>query len=317
MTPPSPFVRYRGLFGPIAVVLLVGSAILWSPFEPHREPVSDLAELAGILPTWADEDWAIFAQKVDWAGSQRLDTVPIGDAMAAIGRTFVGTAYVPQTLEAPGPEGLVINFRGLDCVTFVENVLALSRFVRTYGSDALVDRGAAEMAYGALLTQIRYRGGRLEGYPSRLHYFTDWITDNAQRGLVRDVTAELGGVPDDEPVDFMTTHPDSYRQLADADVVAQIRRAEEALTARGRTFVPQDRIEAGAEGIRDGDIIAATSTVAGLDVAHTGLALWVDGTLRPMHAPLVGDSVQVSEITLAERIQGISGQDGIIVARAR
>jgi S-DNA-T family DNA segregation ATPase FtsK/SpoIIIE len=136
MTPPSPFVRYRGLFGPIAVVLLVGSAILWSPFEPHREPVSDLAELAGILPTWADEDWAIFAQKVDWAGSQRLDTVPIGDAMAAIGRTFVGTAYVPQTLEAPGPEGLVINFRGLDCVTFVENVLALSRFVRTYGADA-------------------------------------------------------------------------------------------------------------------------------------------------------------------------------------
>jgi hypothetical protein len=173
------------------------------------------------------------------------------------------------------------------------------------------------MAYSALLTQIRYRGGRLEGYPSRLHYFTDWITDNAQRGLVRDVTAELGGVPDDEPVDFMTTHPDSYRQLADADVVAQIRRAEEALTARGRTFVPQDRIEAGAEGIRDGDIIAATSTVAGLDVAHTGLALWVDGTLRLMHAPLVGDSVQVSEITLAERIQGISGQDGIIVARAR
>jgi hypothetical protein len=81
--------------------------------------------------------------------------------------------------------------------------------------------------------------------------------------------------------------------------------------------VPQDRIEAGAEGIRDGDIIAATSTVAGLDVAHTGLALWVDGTLRLMHAPLVGDSVQVSEITLAERIQGISGQDGIIVARAR
>jgi hypothetical protein len=34
-----------------------------------------------------------------------------------------------------------------------------------------------------------------------------------------------------------------------------------------------------------------------------------------MHAPLVGDSVQISEIPLAERIQGISGQDGIMVAR--
>ena len=122
-------------------------------------------------------------------------------------------------------------------------------------------------------------------------------------------------IRDDEPVDFMTTHTEAYRQLADEANVASVRRAEETLTAAGRTYVPQERIESVADRIRDGDIIAATSTVAGLDVAHTGLALWVDGTLRLMHAPLVGDSVQISEITLAERIRGIDGQDGIIVAR--
>jgi hypothetical protein len=132
---------------------------------------------------------------------------------------------------------------------------------------------------------------------------------------VRDVTADLGGERDDEPVDFMTTHTDAYRQLADPANVARVRQAEEALSAQGRAYVPQDRIAAVAGDIQDGDIIAATSTVPGLDVAHTGLALWVDGTLRLMHAPLVGDSVQISEITLADRIQGISGQDGIIVAR--
>ena len=79
--------------------------------------------------------------------------------------------------------------------------------------------------------------------------------------------------------------------------------------------MPEDRIAAVADLIRDGDIIAATSTVEGLDVAHTGLALWVDGSLRLMHAPLVGEAVQISEETLAERIQRIEGQDGIIVAR--
>jgi hypothetical protein len=155
----------------------------------------------------------------------------------------------------------------------------------------------------------------LEGYPSRLHYFTDWIADNDRRGLVRDVTAELGGVLDDEPIDFMTTHTDAYGQLSDPANVARVREVETALTEAGRYFVPQDRIAEVADQIEDGDIIAATSTVQGLDVAHTGLALWVDGTLRLMHAPLVGDSVQISEITLAERIQGISGQDGILVAR--
>jgi len=58
-----------------------------------------------------------------------------------------------------------------------------------------------------------------------------------------------------------------------------------------------------------------TSTVEGLDVAHTGIALWVDGTLRLLHAPLVGEAVQISEVSLAERIESIDGQDGIIVAR--
>jgi hypothetical protein len=55
--------------------------------------------------------------------------------------------------------------------------------------------------------------------------------------------------------------------------------------------------------------------VSGLDVAHTGLALRIDGRLHLLHAPLVGDSVEISEVPLAERILDISGQDGIMVAR--
>jgi hypothetical protein len=304
--------RYRGLLGPMAVLLLVAAAFLWSPFEPHRPPVVGAgAERAA----WADEDWAIFEEKVRWAEAERLDTLTLPDAMAALGRTFVGTAYVPRTLEVEGPEGLVIDFRGLDCVTFVENVFALGRFTRAHGVDVLADRSTAQAAYEALLTEIRYRDGVIDGYPSRLHYFTDWIGDNARRGLLRDVTDELGGVPDGEPIDFMTAHTDAYRQLADPANVTLVRLAEERLSAAGRTYVPQERIAEVADGIRDGDVIAATSTVTGLDVAHTGFALWVDGALRLMHAPLVGDSVQISEITLAERIRGIEGQDGIIVAR--
>ena len=67
--------------------------------------------------------------------------------------------------------------------------------------------------------------------------------------------------------------------------------------------------------IQDGDIIAATSTVAGLDIAHTGIALWRDGRLHLLHAPLAGGVVQISELSLAERIQRIGGQDGVMVAR--
>jgi len=300
--------KYRALLGPVVVVLLVGAALLWSPFEPHGPPV-------GTVATWPDPDWAVFESKVREAAARGLDTVPIGAAIAEIGRTFVGTAYVPRTLEAEGPEGLVINFRGLDCVTFVENAFTLARFVREGGARLLDDRPAAEAVYAQLLTEIRYRDGEIEGYPSRLHYFSDWIADNARRGLVVDLGPELDGVTDREPIDFMTTHTDAYRQLGDPANVERVRAAEERLSAAGRAFVPEDRIADVADRIRDGDIIAATSTVAGLDIAHTGLALWVDGSLRLLHAPLVGDSVEISEVPLADRIGSISGQDGIMVAR--
>lgn len=268
-------------------------------------------------PSWSDADWDLFSGKVRAALDHGVDTLPLGASVAMIGRTFVGTPYVPHTLEAPGPEHVVIDFHELDCVTFVETALTTARFARQPDAAALLEqRGRAEERYEALLRDLRYRGGKLEGYPSRLHYFTDWIADGEAKGLVRDVTRDLGGVRDTEPIDFMSTHVDAYRQLGeDTSAVRAIRATEARLSTAGRWFVPADRIADVADAIQDGDVIAATSTVPGLDVAHTGLALHVNGELHLMHAPLVGDSVQISEQTLAARIQRIGGQDGIIVAR--
>lgn len=265
---------------------------------------------------WTREDWRIFEEKVRWAAAEGLDTLPAGEAIARLGVTFVGTTYTPGTLEAPGPEHLVVNLRELDCVTFIETVVALTRFVRHHGVTGLEDAAAARDAYEGYLRQLRYRNGELDGYASRLHYFSDWLTHHENRGFLALIAEQLGGVPDPEPVDFMSTHPDAYRQLADPEVLDQIRRMEARLSAAGpRTYLPQAAIGDAASGIRDGDIIAATSTVAGLDIAHTGLALWVDGRLHLLHAPLVGRSVEISEVPLAQRIAGIGGQDGIMVGR--
>ena len=266
---------------------------------------------------WDDAEWVAFHGKAAWALGHGRDTVPMGDAMAAIGRTFVGTPYVPHTLEPPGPERLVIGFRGLDCVTFVESVFALAGFIREPDARELLDRrGEAEERYERILTRIRYRGGELRGYTSRLHYFSDWIADGEVKGLVRDVTRDLGGVRDMGVVDFMTTHPDAYRQLVeDPAAVGAVREVERRLSAAGRWWIPEDALDEAAPGIHDGDIIAATSTAPGMDVAHTGLALWVDGALRLMHAPLVGDSVEISAEPIPARVRRIRGQDGIMVAR--
>lgn len=258
-----------------------------------------------------DRDWEIARDHFEWAVAQRPDTFPhFGDLLVRIGERFVGTPYEPHTLEVPGPERLVVNLEALDCVTFVETALVLARLAWNGTAE-----GAFRTAYRDELTRIRYRGGVLDGYPSRLHYFSEWIADNETAGMVTAVSRKLGGVADSSAIDFMSTHPDAYRQLADPDALAGVIRTETRISAVERYYIPQEEIAAKAHLIRDGDIIAATSTVPGLDIAHTGIALWRDGELRLLHAPLVGSHVQISEGTLAERIQRIGGQDGIMVAR--
>ncbi|MBW3553565.1 MAG: DUF1460 domain-containing protein [Gemmatimonadetes bacterium] len=276
-----------------------------APAPPARLPADAVVEDDVV---YTPRDVEIFEETVAWAREERLDTLELGAAMARIGRRFVGAPYTPHTLDPPGPERLIVNLREFDCVTYLENLLALGRLIR--------DGSPTFPSFVEELRRIRYRDGVLDGYTSRLHYFSEWIRDNAEKGLVREITAELGGVRDTEPINFMTSHASDYANLkGQPERLAEIRQVEQRLSARPRFYIPEGRIEGIAEGIRDGDIIAATSTVAGLDIAHTGLALWLDGRLHLMHAPLVGKSVEISTRPLAGRIQRIDGQDGIMVAR--
>ena len=263
-----------------------------------------------------ERDWEIAREHFRWGASIPTDSLPhFGELVRRIAERFLDTPYEPRTLELPGPERLVVNLEALDCVTLVENVVVLARLAWSKGPEPGDDTAAFEDAYRHELTALRYRGGQLAGYPSRLHYFSEWIADNEASGVLLDLSRRLGGVPDSSAVDFMSTHPDAYRQLSDSAVLAAIASVEARIGAEARYYVPQDSIGAVVHGVRDGDIIAATSTVAGLDVAHTGIALWRDGELHLLHAPLVGSHVQISEESLAERILRIGSQDGIMVAR--
>lgn len=294
---------------------LVATRFITRPPLPAPEVVAPARD---TIPgtNWTAEDWRVFEAKVRWGLTARLDTLAPGEAMARLGETFVGATYTPGTLEVPGPERLVVNLREFDCVTFVENVLALVRFIREDGAALLANPPAARRRYESYLRELRYRGGELNGYPSRLHYFSEWLADNERRGTLRQISRELRGTLDREPINFMSTHPKSYRQLSDSATLGAIGVIEQRLNqGEGRWFIPEDQIAAAAEQIRNGDVIAATSTVPGLDVAHTGLALWRDGRLHLLHAPLVGKSVEISELPLADRIIGIKGQDGVMVAR--
>jgi hypothetical protein len=200
-----------------------------------------------------------------------------------------------------------VNLQGLDCTTFVENVLALSRCIKL-GQTTFDD-------FTKQLQLIRYRSGKIEGYPSRLHYFTDWIGDNERKGIVRDITRDLGGVPLVKVIDFMSTHPKSYPQLSDKSAVDAIRATELRLSSAAHTYLPKAAIREAQNKLRSGDIIAIATTIPGLDVSHTGLVFVKEGKPYYLHAPLSGGAVRVSQSSLADYLAGAGKQTGIIVAR--
>lgn len=231
----------------------------------------------------------------------------IGKQMTEIGQFFLGTPYVANTLDDSGNEALVINLRGLDCTTFVENVLVLSQLALeeklTWGN------------YPGMLEHVRYRNGVRDGYPSRLHYLTDWIRNNTEKGLVMDITKQIHGVEQDKIIDFMGTHPGSYPALGNPSNLEAIRNTEQVLSQEPLWILPQSEVEKQEHLLQDGDIIALATSINGLDVTHTGLAVRLeDNRIHLLHASTVGEVV-ISENPLSEYLKGIKSNIGIIVAR--
>ena len=253
------------------------------------------------------QDRKIFA---DWMRALRAGVPgqgPAGEVFLEAARFFLGAPYAAGTLEGSGPERLVVNLRSFDCFTLVECALA--------AAGLSVKKAASFDEFRKRLEKIRYRGGRLEGYPSRLHYFTDWVRDNSKKGIVRDITRRLGGRACRGKIDFMTRQPQRYPKLRDGRVFRRIRAGERRIGARARYVIPKAEVRAAEKGIRDGDIVAITTAAAGMDIRHVGLALRVRGRVRLLHASSARGRVVLSRQTLYRYLLESGDRTGITVAR--
>jgi hypothetical protein len=240
-----------------------------------------------------------------------------GARAVRVGELAVGTPYEAFTLEAYIKAGgsplrqepITLSLTRFDCVTLVESCLGVSRSAARAGAPTW-DRFAHEVE------RMRYRGGKRAGYSSRLHYFSEWISDGARRGLVRDLGEELGGVLDERPLRFMTEHRASYPALANDAVFAEIAAMEKRLDSRARWMIPSARIPAVSDQLESGDVLAFVTSISGLDVSHAAFAYRdTRGVLRVLHAPLSGGAVEITRTTLPEYVANIRRATGILVAR--
>lgn len=228
-------------------------------------------------------------------------------------RLFEGRPYVAHTLEVNDEERLVTNTRQLDCTTLVENVAALTLCVYRHLYTWRDFRNA--------LTELRYRGGRLDGYTSRLHYFSDWIDDNAAAGTVTEVQSPDPPFAATQTLDihYMSRHPQAYRALRDRpEMVDDIREQEDELTGRQYRYIPKGAVAdtpAMRSAVRDGDIIAITCSKPGLDIAHLGFAVWRDDGLHLLNASQLHKRVVEEPMTLGQYLSRHPSHTGIRIVR--
>lgn len=234
---------------------------------------------------------------------------PMENVMEKTAEFFLGTPYVAHTLEMTQGETFVINLREMDCVTFMENVIALSLTAKS-----------GELSFEKFMDELRkmrYRNGNIDDYVSRLHYTSDWIYENEKRGMVKNISSCLGGVKETKKISFMSAHRDAYRQLKNDDAMWwKIKTLEDTINKRGGFYyLPKNEIAKAVPQIPHISIIAFTTSIEGLDTSHVAFAYRQGEKLTFIHASSTEGKVVIDEKTLADYCDSQESCTGIMVVK--
>ena len=257
-----------------------------------------------------------FNRLVAKAKAGNWKNLPIGDRTAAVGQALVGTRYKHFTLEIDNRvESPSVNFQGMDCWTFFEIALGFARMLNEPESNWTPDH---------LLHYIeldRYRGGECTGdYLSRLHYLEDWLYDNNRRGLVEDLTRDLGGQSVPHSAREMSAGWRHYRYLAaNRSLLGPLARMEANVSSRPLYQIPKSQVAKIEPKLHSGDIIGIISRDRSgvYSTAHVGLALRTsDGVLHFMHASSPSNYGRVIvDAELSKYLNRYRSDSGILVGR--
>jgi hypothetical protein len=251
-----------------------------------------------------------YEQLMQLFSDRKLSTLPIDEVLQSVATNFIGATYREGLLDQGETEKLVISLTEFDCVLFVETVLAFSR-------NLLAIDPTYENFVGNVQS-VRYTDGKLDGYCSRLHYFSEWIRDNQKRNIVRDLTAELGGIPLNKTLNFMSSNWQKYPRLKNSEsnyqcILAMEKKMELEIQSEELRYIPSAKIRSIYPLLKAGDIIAVATDIKGLDTTHTGLVYPTANGLGFIHASPSG-KIRVAP-DLQRYVERVDHAIGIIVAR--
>jgi Protein of unknown function (DUF1460) len=266
-----------------------------------------LADASTNATAISTQDARIFDRLMQQAIDQKFYQLPMGERMQAIAQQFIGSPYQGDLLDRSHQETLKISLQQFDCVLFVETVLAMARGIsqQNYSMKTFIHS----------IQEQRYVNGEINGYCSRLHYFSEWILHNQKQGNVTDLTPSLSDVSLHKTLNFMSSNWQKYPQLANSSANRKcIAEMEANLDSSSLRYIPHAQIRSQYAALKPGDIVAIATDVPGLDVTHTGLVYRSpQGNVGLIHAAPHRGVIVSSD--LAQYVGRVDRAIGILVAR--
>ncbi len=185
----------------------------------------------------------------------------------------------------------LLDFSRADCVTFVEQILAMS-----------ISSNYDEMF--ASLLRIRYKNGEI-GFTTRNHYtHADWVPNNGW--LLEDVTAELGGALCEE-MSKVIDRPGFFHKLGVPDSELQNVPAPQQMTIK---YIPTANLPKIKDKLQGGEIASIIQKMPGIFSAHMGFAIRDQyGNVLFRHASARKETRQVTDEFFDEVIEQLRASE--------
>lgn len=211
------------------------------------------------------------------------------EKISLISARFLGTPYQGNRLYGSDelPEELVVDFRGLDCFTYLDYVVALHT---SHSQDYFLKT----------IVKTRYINGDISFY-NRKHFFTDWA--NREHKIAEDITAQLSPCA-------ITRTKSLNEKAKDKQYLPGV-----PIVSRRITYLPSSAVDnALVNKLKSGDLIGIYTPLAGLDVSHVGFFIMTSQGPVFRHA---SSSKGNQSVVDSPFIPYLSKYPGIIVLRVK
>jgi hypothetical protein len=216
--------------------------------------------------------------------------------LVEIGKRFIGKPYRANMLSNGNPEVLVTSLEAFDCVTFLENSLAIK-----YAN-------GDEILYPKALKHVRYAGDSVQ-YEKRYHYFTDAM-QSLGFPLIIDPAHTIKLRKD---FSFLSTFLQKKLPIS-VDLTLLVNR-EQSLARRTFLYTPVNDVSSLLPLIQSGDLVGFVTSNPHLDFLHTGMFVRKGNVIHLLHASQDKKQVVLSDESLEFYLKSHPKFIGICVFR--